>query len=339
MATMDVFAADAFDMMSMTAAVDQIGFKPQLLGDMSVFDPVPVMTETVFIEERANEPALIQTTTRGAPPTRKGAEQRKVTNVKTTRIATADRVSADQIQNIRAFGRESELQMVVNEVNRRQFLLRRDMELTLENMRLGAVQGLVVDADSATLFDWASLLSQTIPTEVDFDLDNASPASGVLRKLCNVAKRSVLRGLKGLGGVNIGITALCGDAFYDDFTAHTEVRETFLNWSAAQELRAGNAFESFRFGSIDWINYRSTDDGSTVGISTNEAKFFPTGSGIFQTAFAPAETFDFANTPGQPFYSWLIPDRDRNAWVDVEMYSYPLHVCTMPQALYRAKRT
>ena len=339
MATMDVFGADAFDMMSMTKAVDAIGFKPQLLGDMAVFDPVPVMTETVFIEERSNEPALIQTTTRGAAPTRKGAEQRKVTNVKTTRIATADRVSADQIQNIRAFGQESELQMVVNEVNRRQFLLRRDMELTLENMRLGCIQGIVLDADAATLFDWPTLLSQTIPTEVDFELDAAPPASGVLRKRCNVAKRSILRGLSGLGGSSIGIVGLCGDNFWDDLTAHTEVRETFLNWSAAAELRQGNVFQSFRFGSIDWINYRSTDDGSTVGISTNECKFFPTGAGIFQTAYAPAETFDFANTPGQPFYSWLVNDKDRNAWVDVEMYSYPLHVCTMPKALYRARRT
>jgi hypothetical protein len=26
-------------------------------------------------------------------------------------------------------------------------------------------------------------------------------------------------------------------------------------------------------------------------------------------------------------------DKDRNSWADVEMYSYPLPVCTMPQAL------
>ncbi len=340
MANMDVFGADAFTMMSMTAAVDKVGFKPQLLGDLGIFDPVPVRTTTVFIEARGTDPALIQTTTRGEAPTKKGAEQRKVTNVETTRIATSDRVSADQIQNIRAFGSESEMQMVVNEVNRRQFLLRRDMELTLENMRLGAVQGIVYDADGSTkLFDWPTLLSQSIPTEVDFDLDAATPASGVLRKKCNQVKRKMLRNLKGLGGGGVSIIGLCGDAFWDDFTAHKEVRETFLNWAAAADLRAGNAFGAFRFGDIDWVNYRGTDDESTVGINTDKVKFFPRDSGIFQTAWAPAETFDFVNTPGQPFYSWLVNDKDRNAWVDVEMYSYPLHVCTMPQALHRGKRT
>jgi len=327
-------------MMSMTAAVEKVGYKPSLLGDMGVFDPVPVMTVQVFIEERSTEPALIQTSERGAAPKRKGAEQRKVTGVKTTRIATADRVTADQIQNIRAFGRESEMQMVVNEVNRRMFLLRRDMELTAENMRLGAVQGIVVDADgSTTLFDWPTLLGQTIPTEIDFDLDNATPASGVLRIACNDVKRSILRNLKGLGGTGVSIVGLAGDNFWDLLTAHKEVRESFLNWSAAQELREGNAFSTFRFGDIDWVNYRSTDDESTVAINTDKVKFFPTGAGIFQTAYAPAETFDFANTPGAPMYAWLVPDRDRNAFVDVEMYSYPLHVCTMPQALHQGRKT
>jgi hypothetical protein len=35
----------------------------------------------------------------------------------------------------------------------------------------------------------------------------------------------------------------------------------------------------------------------------------------------------------------MLIDRDRNEWADVEAYSYPLPVCTMPQALHRARRT
>ncbi|KKL23581.1 hypothetical protein LCGC14_2423950, partial [marine sediment metagenome] len=106
------------------------------------------------------------------------------------------------------------------------------VELTAETIRLGAVQGIVVDADGSTqLFDWPTLLGQSIPTELDFDLDAASPASGVLRKKCNQVKRKVLRGLKGLGGPGVSIVGLCGDAFWDDFTAHGEVREIFLDGS------------------------------------------------------------------------------------------------------------
>lgn len=67
-------------------------------------------------------------------------------------------------------------------------------------------------------------------------------------------------------------------------------------------------------------------------------KFFPVGApGVFQVAYSPAETFDYVNTPGLPVYGMTIPDRDRNAWVRVEQYSYPLHICTRPEMLLRAK--
>lgn len=340
MAGMNVFTSDAFSAISMSAAVDKLGFKPGLLGSIpGLFQPVPVRTTQVFIEERSNGPALIQTDQRGAPPARRGGETRTARSFRTLRLAQVSRLMADELQNIREFGGESELKQVQAEVARRQMLMRADMELTRENMYLGAIQGLVTDANGATLFDWAALLSQTIPAEIDFDLDNATPASGVVRKKCTEIVRSVTRGLKGLGGSSVRIMGLCGDAFFDDLTAHAEVRETYLNQLAAAQLRDGLAFEQFNYGGITFVNYRGTDDGSTVAINTDKCKFFPVGAGIFQIAYAPAETFDFVNTLGQEFYSWTVPDKDRNAFVDVEMYSYPLPVCTMPQALHRAKRT
>ncbi|WP_197535602.1 major capsid protein [Pararhodospirillum photometricum] len=266
-------------------------------------------------------------------------EKRKVRGFKTVRLAQASRIHASELQNIRAFGSESELAQVQVEVARRQVLMRRDFELTFENMFLGMVQGLAVDADGSTLYDWATEFGQTIPAEIDFDLDNATPASGAVRKKCNAVVRSILQGLRGLGGASVRVVALCGDAFWDDLTAHKEVRETYLNTQMAADLRQGNAYETFSYGGITFVNYRGTDDGSTVVINTDKARFFPVGAGIFQWALSPGESFDFVNQLGQELYSAVIPDRDRNAWADVEMYSYPLPVCTMPQALHRAKRT
>lgn len=340
MATMDVFTNSLFSATSMTAAVEKVGYVPGLLGSIpGLFEPKPVRTVGVFIEERENAPALIRTDLRGAPPNRRAKEARTARGFETLRLSQADRINAHELQNIRAFGSETELQQVQVEVARRQLLMRRDMELTFENMRLGAVQGLVVEADGSTIINWATQFGQTIPTEVDFDLDNASPASGAVRKTCSGVTRSILRGLKGLGGTNVRIVGLCGDAFWDDLTAHPEVRETYLNQQAAAQLREGNVFETLRYGGIEFVNYRGTDDNSTVAIGTDKVKFFPVGAGIFQIAYSPAETFDFVNTLGQPLYSWVVPDRDRNAYVDVEMYSYPLPVCTMPQALHRGRRT
>ena len=142
-----------------------------------------------------------------------------------------------------------------------------------------------------------------------------------------------------MGGNNVRIMALCGDAFWDDLIAHSEVRATYLNYQSAADLRSGSAFQSFYYGGIEWVNYRGTDDGSTVAVGTDKAKFFPVGAGIFQWVMSPGESFEHIGQMGQMFYSNMVTDKDRNQWADVEVYSYPLPVCTMPAALYRAKRT
>jgi hypothetical protein len=343
MLTMDVFKQDAFSAQSLTASVDKLGFVPNFLGTVpGLFVPPPLgqpRTKDVFIESRGNDAALIQTSPRGAPPSQRGGDRGEARPFKTSRLAKASRITADELQGIRQFGSETELKQLQTEMARRQLLIKNDFDLTKENMRLGAVQGLVKDADGSTIYDWASEFGQTIPAEVDFDLDNASPAAGVLRQKCTAAVRSITRGLKGLGGNSVRIMSICGDDFWDNLIAHQEVRATYLNYQAAAALRDPVAWETFNFGGITWTNYRGTDDGSTVAVPAAKAKFFPVGAGIFQECYAPAERFEFVNTPGQPTYSWVVVDDERDMWADVEVYSYPLYVCTMPQALYRAKYT
>jgi hypothetical protein len=252
------------------------------------------------------------------------------------RIADSSRVWASELQNIRAFGSTDQLQSLQIEVARRQQKILRNIELTKENLRLGAVQGIVLDADGSTIYNWATEFGQTIPAEVGWDLQNVSPAEGAVRKKCTAAIRSIRKGLKGLAAPRV--VALCGDTFWDDLTSHPEVIKTFLNWQAAADLRNdhGNAWSTFRYGDIDFINYRGTDDGTSVAIGTTKAKFFPVGSGIFRWALSPGERFEFVNTLGQDNYSAMVLDKDRNTWADIEVYSYPLPICTMPQALYRA---
>ena len=127
--------------------------------------------------------------------------------------------------------------------------------------------------------------------------------------------------------------ALAGDEFWDRFTTSKEVERTYLNQVAAAELRQGNAFGTFDFGNITWVNYRGTDD-EDVGVAPSKVKFFPVGAkGVFQRALSPGESFDWVNTKGQESYGLIVPDRDRNQYVDVEMYSYPLYMCTQPEVL------
>jgi hypothetical protein len=344
MTPFDVFNADPFKATSLSTAIDKMDYVPGLLGSIpNLFVPDPVRTEDIWIEERSTGAIILPTSPRGAPPHQTGGDQRKARAFKTRRIADASRITASELLSIRSFGSELSLKSVQEEVARRQFKIKQNFDLTWENLRMGAILGKVLDSNGTTvIYDWEAEFGQTIPAEVDFDLDNASPAEGALRKKCNAAKRSILAGLKGVGTPS-DIIAICGDAFWDDLTSHPEVIKTYLNQDArnGEWLRNGHGvpWDSFRYGGITFVNYRGTDDGTTLAVHTDKAKFFPTGAGIFRWVMSPGEAFEHIGSLGQNVYSNMVMDKDRNAWADVEVYSYILPVCTMPQALYRAKRT
>lgn len=337
MLTMDVFRGDAFTAVSLTAAVDRFGYVPCFLGSIpGLIVDTPVRTRDVWIEERANAPALIQTSPRGAPPSQKGGDKRKARSHRTVRLADASRIYADELQDIRAFGSETELKQLQGEVARRQMKIKQDFDLTNENMRLGVIQGLVQDADGSTITDWYVEMGQSQDAAFSFQF-SGSPEDGAFLAQCNAVNRQVLRRLQGVGGTGVAVHAICDDNFWDDFTKLKEVRDTYRYAMQALALQNdfAKAWTSFKYGNIMWHNYRSTDDNSTVAVPQNTCKFFPVGAGIFQRALAPAEKFEFVNTLGQAEYSWIVPDLERDTYADIEMYSYPLYVCTMPQALQR----
>ena len=52
MATMDIFEADAFSVIELTRALENIPFKPALLSSSNLFSPRGVRARTVVIESR-----------------------------------------------------------------------------------------------------------------------------------------------------------------------------------------------------------------------------------------------------------------------------------------------
>lgn len=334
---MDIFNDDAFSLVELTQALEKTDHLPTFLGDMGIFEFVPVAVETIAIEKVANVLALIPTSNRGAPLDQQDVKKRDIRDFRTVRIGKTDTVNAAEIQNIRAFGSMSEFQQIQTMIQRRQGQLRNDLDLTLENMRLGAIQGIVLDSDGiAEIANWFTNFGISQAAEIDFAMQTATTN---IRAKCALVRRQMQRAAKGAFTPATQIHALVGDAFYDDLIDHDQVAKTFINWTAAADLRDNKAFESFPFGGITFHNYRGTDDNSTVAVGVDKAKFFPVNApGVFQVAHSPGESFDLVNTPGLEAYSMIIPDRDRNAKVTLEVTSYPLHICTRPEMLQSAKR-
>lgn len=336
MPSMDAFNGDAFSTRSLTGFVRRMDYNPQFLGSLNIFDPVPSRTRDVFVERRNGTLGLIPTSPIGAPPTERTTDKRDGVPLRTTRLAESFTLYAEEVSGLREEGTEDELMTVQTEYARRMGEIREDMELTMEHHRLGALQGLLLDADgSSVIYNFYTEFNISQPAAIDFELDDASID---VRQKCKDTVRAMTRASKGAIVPNTTIACLCGDAFFDALVSHPNVEKFYLNHGAAQDLQAnGSAFSKFHFEGIDFYNYRGTDDESTVAIPTNEAKFFPIGArDVFKVAQAPAEFEPFVNTMGRQLYSINVRDRDRGAWQRGELYDYPLYMCQRPEVLQRA---
>ena len=335
MATMDVFNSTAFSTTSLSGSVEKMDFQPGLLGSLNIFEPEPVRTLDVFIDRRDGVLTLIPSQPDGAAPDALEGDTRDAVSLRARQLAKRFTLYAREVQGIRAFGGETELMQVQREFGRRLERIRNDMELTHENHRLGALQGKVLDADGTTvLYDYFTEFNESEASAVNFELGTNTTD---VRGKCAEVIRAMARSARGSFTPSTTVHALAGDTFYDQLINHPNVRDTFLTFSAASDLRQTKAFDAFNFGGITFHNYRGTDDSSTVAVPATEAKFFPVGArDMFKHIMAPMGTQEFVNTPGQSVYALTVPDRERNMWVKGEIYSYPIFLCQQPRVLRKA---
>lgn len=357
---MNIFDDDAFSLISMTQAMENYEFQPGLISSMNLFEDVPISTDTVAVERRNNTFELIPTTLRGEPLPEGKRDGRNLRKFGTTRIAKGHTIQASEIQNVRAFGTEGELETAIRYVSRYQTRLMQQVEATWEFQRLGALFGKVVDVNGAVLVDWFSEWGITKPDVIDFALDTATTP---VEQKCRDVLRIMQDKADDAWMPNTSIVGLAGDSFFDKLTQHKSVRETYLNQSQATQLNAAfglstqsgfraGSYATFTFGGITFINYKGaknfdkaaaegTKTGKEAfGVRSTRCKFFPINApGVFQQAWAPGESFEVANTLGRPVYSMMIRDRDRDFWVRPEIYSYPLFICTRPEMLLEAKES
>ena len=336
---LDIFNNNAFGVVSLTDAINKPVFAPGRLGSMGLFAERGVTTTTVVMEEKDGNLILLNPTPRGGPGNTIGKNKATARPFLVPHFEINDAVYADEVQGVRQWGTETQLETVQGMIADRIAIHRPSHEVTLEFQRIGAVTGVVTYADGSSLNLFTSF-GVAAPTEIAFDLANASPTSGALRKACAAVIRTMSKNLNGLPFV--GVHALCGDAFFDDLLANVEVVKTFLNNPAAAELRSayvknGQSYGSFEFGGILFENYRGYV-GSTNFIDTDKAYFFPTGvPNLFRTYFAPADYVETVNTVGQRMYlkQYQMPN-DKGVNLDSQMNA--LSLCTRPAALLKGRR-
>ncbi|MCA1452845.1 major capsid protein [Bradyrhizobium sp. BRP22] len=335
---LDIFRGDAFGVVPLTLAINNLKFVPGYVSSRGLFSTSSIATTAFSIEEKNNTLTLVRPTPRGGPGQTQDRGRRSMRMLSVPHFEINDAVMAEEVQGVRPFGQEDGTEQVMTKVAERMAQAGQSLEYTQEYSRVGAIKGVITYADGTKL-DLFNEYNLPVPPNIDMNLDFAGTPDGSLRLKCAGIVRTMGANLDGISFT--GVEALCGDAFFDAFIKHPEVRQTYLNYQAAAELRQGYVdagglvWASFPFGGILWTNYRG-NVGTTPMIETNMAYLYPIGvPDLFSTVFAPADYIETVNTMGKPRYVKQYPmPNDKGINLDVQMNA--LNFCTKPLALQRA---
>jgi len=325
---LDIFNDDAFSVSSLTAAINEQPHVPGRIGSLGLFQEEGVSTTSVTIEYNQGGLSLVPVGERGKPVSPQERDARNLRSFVVPHLKKDATLRADAIQNLRAFGSETDVETVQNVVNQRLGRMNRDLDATIEFHRVGAIKGLILDADgSSVIYD---LYDEFGITQEVVSLALGNAGTNVRNKILDAVRKSEDK----LGAAMVsGYRIFFGRNLFDAFTGHAKVEKAWDRWNEGEMLR-NDPRGGFLFGGAFCEEYRGKV-GSQAFIGDDEAYLVPEGvADLFITRFAPADYMETANTLGLPKYAKQEALR-MNRGVEFEAQSNPLNLCTRPAAIIK----
>lgn len=329
---------NVFSVVEMTEAVNKLPLMPMRLG--SLFRQRGVRTTSVALDIKDGRLVLVSNQDRRAAPQHMAGRgtKRKTVTIPTAHLPLVDSLLPDDVQNVRAFG-GTEPMGVEYVINEKLLDLKNSIEMTVEFHRLGAIKGVVYDADGLevlyNLFDAFGVSKNT--ASISFPTGASTTKKNPILKGILDAKRKAQQKLGGLPITRF--EALVGSDFYDLLTGHELVRKPFEDWQSNQANWGDNDYRKrgFVYGGVTWIE-ASEIVNNRVMVEATKAHMYPVGLGCFDQFSAPANWTETVNTIGQPFYAQM-EARDLQRGIDIEVQANPLCVCNVPEALVELTAT
>lgn len=322
----------AFNLAALSASINIL---PNMYGRLNALNLFPVRGvkgRTIYVEEQNGVLNLLQTQPVGAPGMANKKGKRTLRSFIIPHIPLDDIVQPADVQDVRAFGSEDQLKPIIQEVNDRLQAMKNKHDITLEHLRMGALKGIILDADASTLYNLYTEFGISAKS-VDFVLGTAGTE---IREKCAEVVRHIEDNLK--GEVSSGVRALVSQEFFDKLVKHATVKDAFKYYMQAQNLSV-DMRRGFTFGGITFEEYRGVgtdaDGNSRRFIANGEGHCFPEGTvNSFQTVVAPGDFNEAVNTIGQQYYAKMEP-REFGRGYNLHTQSNPLPICLRPAVLVK----
>jgi len=311
---MDIYR-DYFTRESLVASVAQAPYVPGQLAAMGIFETRGLTSTTMAAEELGlNNVGPSAAIPRGAPAKAMTLDKRKAHTFVTSTFAESLPVYADEVLNVRAAGTTGAIEVIQTRRDEAIAKLRAWADAQHEYLRM------------ATLLSPNNAFGSK---PADGSLALATDATKTRAEIFTKVIKPIEAALKGVPFS--GVTVQCSDEFWVDLIENKAIKDTYLGYQAAAELR-GDPRDSFMFGGVTWERYRGSD---STKITTNKAVAVPTGvAGLFLQGFAPDDTIDSvgAGAMGAPYYPRSEAMKGGKGW-ELTMQTHPVMVCTRPAAI------
>jgi hypothetical protein len=327
-------SGDPFTLESLTAAVNSAPYRPGQITASGIYEEDGVTTTTVSVEMREGKLSLIEPSARGGPGETTDDEDRVKVPFEIPHYQRDDSILADEVQNVREFGTEDQLEVLESRVNRKAQRHAADLSMTLEHQRVGGIKGIILSKNGRVLANLYDKFGIAVPASVSLKLDVETTKVGSLFQ-------DVIYSIEDtLDEPYDGIHNFTGRDFHRALWNHKAVTETFLYNAGAAVLRQ-DVPDVFNWGGATWERYRTgakaTADLGSPYIAADEARVTIKGvPDLFITRFAPADYEETVNTRGLPFYSRAF-SKPNGKGRDLEVQMNAISLCTRPQVLRTLK--
>lgn len=329
MATFDIFNNDAFSVSALSQVIVDIPRVQTRIGDSGLFQEYGIPSTTMMIERQGSSLKLVPAAPRGGVREPVSLGGRSLIPVQAVHLPQGGSVLADEVQGIRAFGKETEVEAASNRVRTKLVKMKAQLDVTIEYHRIGAIKGQVLDSDGTTvLMDMYTTFNVAQPTQF---MALATPTTKVKQLVIQIKRKIALA----LGGRSFkSVRVLCSQSFFDDLTGHATVEKAFELYNQNSYARNDQSGTAFEFAGVTFEEYAG-GVGSVQFIADGLAYAYPEGvSGLFQTAYAPADYMETVNTEGLPYYA----KQERMQFdkgIALESQSNPINFCSLPEAVVK----
>lgn len=329
MATLDIFNGDAFRVSALIDTITDIPRVPTQIRSEGLFAEYGIMTPTAMIERTGRELSLVPTTPRGAPGATVTRTGRKMIALAAVHLPQNAAVLADEVYGVRAFGSETEVMQVQALVRDKIAVAKESLDLTIEYQMVGALKGVVVDADGSTpildMYSTFGFTQELLPWNIATNNTTVD-----LKQFCVTLKRKIRNALG--GRTFTGVRVKCSEGFFDKLVGHNSMKAAWDRWNNGQFLREDQSNADFVFADVVFQVY-SGGTNSADFIEDGFAYAYPTGvSRMFHCAYAPADYMETVNTMGVPYYAKQERMKfDRG--IEIETQSNPLVFNKLPEAV------